>query len=386
MDLNLTANYYAEIDILCLILLILLLVKTQRSYFISSQKATFSVVLISHIIFTFSDLIWIFNNNFIPLLEFFPKHGITISYIFNGLDMAFSGITGISWLIFSEHIQGYKVNRNKSKVIIALIPIVVLFILLISTRHTHFMFYIDEYGNYIQGPGYFIQMFFSYGYIVMASLFSLYHAKKAKSIQERKLSLNVAFFAVMPLIAGILQIIFTNIQVLFLGTVVGLLNVYISLQKLQVLTDPLTGLNNRLLLDQKIDVAIKGYDDSQDLYLLLFDADNFKKINDTYGHVVGDVVLTMIADVLRKNCGSADYVCRFGGDEFVLLHYAPKGEGCFGLLKKIDDMLALYDYPCKVSVSAGFCKYTKDIKDLDMFIDVADENMYQNKASKKNLK
>jgi diguanylate cyclase (GGDEF)-like protein len=77
--------------------------------------------------------------------------------------------------------------------------------------------------------------------------------------------------------------------------------------------DELTGVYNRAGYD-----LIKSSLDTESTAMLLFDADQFKNINDRFGHELGDRVLKKIADALKRNFRSDDYICRIGGDEFVV--------------------------------------------------------------------
>ncbi len=77
----------------------------------------------------------------------------------------------------------------------------------------------------------------------------------------------------------------------------------------QASIDPLTGLNNRRILER-----IRDYSG-----VLMCDIDNFKQINDNYGHDVGDLAIKAVARILKANTRSNDYICRFGGDEFILI-------------------------------------------------------------------
>ncbi len=88
----------------------------------------------------------------------------------------------------------------------------------------------------------------------------------------------------------------------------------------QVMRDPLTGMYNRRYLDDALPAeiarAIRG---RAPLSLMMLDIDHFKRVNDTYGHQAGDVVLRMLADILRTEARRSDVACRYGGEEFVLL-------------------------------------------------------------------
>ena len=85
-------------------------------------------------------------------------------------------------------------------------------------------------------------------------------------------------------------------------------------------TDNLTGALNRtkfsVIIEREIEM-VKRYD--QLLSMIIFDIDHFKKINDRYGHAVGDSVLKTIADIVRENTRKTDYFIRWGGEEFIIL-------------------------------------------------------------------
>ena len=79
--------------------------------------------------------------------------------------------------------------------------------------------------------------------------------------------------------------------------------------------DPLTGLPNRRFLDD----VIQQEQDGGSSYIIILDVDDFKLINDTYGHPSGDSILKQLADLLQVNIGSDEVLARLGGEEFVLL-------------------------------------------------------------------
>ncbi|MDO7907756.1 sensor domain-containing diguanylate cyclase [Paenibacillus sp. JX-17] len=85
-------------------------------------------------------------------------------------------------------------------------------------------------------------------------------------------------------------------------------------------TDPLTGLKNRRYFQKQLDLHIHAYQESGTPFsLLILDIDHFKKINDTYGHPVGDLILTHLAKLLQLNLEKDDAAARFGGEEFVII-------------------------------------------------------------------
>ncbi len=88
----------------------------------------------------------------------------------------------------------------------------------------------------------------------------------------------------------------------------------------QATRDPLTGLFNRRFMDEALRKELRlAQDDLSTVGILIADVDFFKRVNDTYGHKAGDMVLQELGKLLKSNVRSADYVCRYGGEEFVVI-------------------------------------------------------------------
>ena len=95
---------------------------------------------------------------------------------------------------------------------------------------------------------------------------------------------------------------------------------HLEVQRQKALIDPLTGLPNRAAWSERLDHEVNSWHQcGNSLSLAMLDLDHFKRINDGYGHLAGDKVLKIIANVLRKRLRSSDFIARFGGEEFVLL-------------------------------------------------------------------
>ena len=153
--------------------------------------------------------------------------------------------------------------------------------------------------------------------------------------------------------------------------------------------DPLTGLSNRILLNDRLEHAIEHAKRFEKHISLIFcDLDNFKPINDTYGHTVGDEILKRVGSYLKELLRKEDTICRFGGDEFVILieelesfHYLES------ILKRINQLASM---PCiidgnsiSVGMSIGASVYPYDGTSSELLIEAADQAMYRAKKSGK---
>ncbi len=149
--------------------------------------------------------------------------------------------------------------------------------------------------------------------------------------------------------------------------------------------DILTGLSNRAHLEKKLDIAIeKASQENGNFALLFFDLDKFKPINDTYGHLVGDKLLKIVARRLTRHIRKSDTVVRLGGDEFIILlesldNMERAQEICDKTLQYLCTPAMIDGKTIDVSSSAGISIYPQDGADAKTLIEKADINMYTHK-------
>lgn len=156
-------------------------------------------------------------------------------------------------------------------------------------------------------------------------------------------------------------------------------------------TDPLTGLLNRRAIIEGLEHEIERVKrHCHDLSLIFCDVDNFKQINDTYGHSVGDNVLRFVANMLNRYIRRIDLSGRYGGDEFMLVLPQTQAEGAEHLAQKIRLLFENNKFPLEdgsiidISLSLGVAGYEKGIYDLDSLIKKADRALYISKLQRKN--
>jgi diguanylate cyclase (GGDEF)-like protein/PAS domain S-box-containing protein len=152
--------------------------------------------------------------------------------------------------------------------------------------------------------------------------------------------------------------------------------------------DPLTGLPNRVMLRDKLAVALAQARVSQDMLAVIFlDLDRFKIINDTLGHYIGDQALRLVAERLTGAVRGSDVVARLGGDEFtVLLPGIGNEQDVYKVLRKLMDSLQqpirLENREFAVSASIGMALYPRDGQDSEQLLQMADKAMYIAKQRK----
>jgi len=155
--------------------------------------------------------------------------------------------------------------------------------------------------------------------------------------------------------------------------------------------DLLTGLPNRLMFISLLKSAIKHSNRNNNKLALLFvDIDNFKSINDSLGHSVGDTVLINVGKRIKSIIRESDVIGRYGGDEFlILLEDIHSNDGLADISEKLINSLVspifhYKDMPIFVSISMGICVYPDDAISSEQLIQYSDAAMYKAKAAGKN--
>lgn len=145
------------------------------------------------------------------------------------------------------------------------------------------------------------------------------------------------------------------------------------------LLDDLTGLLNKKALKIQFSEAIFDYERQGICFGIAFmDLDNFKQINDTYGHLKGDAVLVELAAKLQNSFRKSDIIGRFGGDEFIIMFQGISAEHEPVLQKRIAKVLAYIEaIQVPLSASVGFAYFGQDGCDFESLISSADARMYR---------
>jgi diguanylate cyclase (GGDEF)-like protein len=156
--------------------------------------------------------------------------------------------------------------------------------------------------------------------------------------------------------------------------------------KITALSDPLTGIaNRRAFFDEALKRLLPGSDDARPLAVVLFDLDRFKKINDRFGHAVGDKVLRLFADKATANLRKADLVGRLGGEEFAAVLSGVELSTAFMFAEQIRIAFAaaarvVDGHRVGATTSAGIALLTASESDIDGLLARADQALYVAKA------
>lgn len=292
------------------------------------------------------------------------------------------------WFVYFEHLQGSPFVKNRRRVVLSSFLVWIMGILLIVNLFTGILFYTDANGVYRRGPLFIVQYLLAYVYILVSCIRALIGVfDKKKAAQKGQLVL-LSLFPVGPALAGIIQFIYPQLPVACVMLSTCTLILYLNWLDEMISVDPLTRLNNRKQLKYYFEHSVPNPVEGVQQYLMLIDANKFKKINDTYGHIEGDKAIMRIADALRAGCRKHRYranIARYGGDEFVILANADGEEMLEALKSGINEELTKLNgeaaAPYDLTISIGLAKVEQGMS-LDALIAEADKEMYREKRER----
>ncbi len=179
---------------------------------------------------------------------------------------------------------------------------------------------------------------------------------------------------------------FTDMQLQFLiaiarqlGTIITNVQQYEHIKTLAI-TDGLTGLHTRQYFAERYaEEYARAVRYNSPLCLIMIDIDDFKKINDTYGHITGDQVLEAVALMLQNQVRAYDIVARYGGEELILLLPRTRLEDAFHIAERIQRSFHSLAFPFKITASIGLASYPQHANDKEELLMRVDDAMYRAK-------
>ena len=173
--------------------------------------------------------------------------------------------------------------------------------------------------------------------------------------------------------------------------IIGKIKLFLETKRLSI-TDALTGLFNTRYFYKTLDLEIARTNRYGDPFsLMLFDIDNFKLLNDNYGHQAGDGVLQELARILKSISRETDTLVRYGGEEFIIILPNTPEEEAFFLADRIRNAVQEHNFMAsdtekvKITLSGGIASYPKNARDAKSLLNAADAALYAAKAAGKNI-
>ena len=368
-------------DVICLIMLLFISNASRRHSKILLAERYFLEMSLAASLLLITDIIWPLVNG--VNLPAFRVLNITINTVY----MILTGFIGFLWIIYVD----FKVKRRidssyKKRVALYSVPMVVLTVITLASHKTHTLFYIDDENRFQRGDSLWVRIFIMALYVIWAAVLTVNGIKQQKTKQKKAELRALLQFMFFPLIGNFLQFTYLNLPFTAVGISLSVLLVFINVQNKQISMDTLTGINNRRQLTLYIDSELSASNKKGELYYLIMDIDNFKSINDAYGHLEGDNALVKVAAALNGICERHnDFVARYGGDEFVVVCRRKSEIEVEALKDEIINTVSQINksekLPYELSLSIGSTKFDKSKSNDEIFAE-ADKKLYLIKAER----
>lgn len=325
---------------------------------------------------------------FINILGRFDGHPDTIfpilNHVGNFLLFLFGPVLPALWMLY-VHFQIYRDESRTKKLFFPLLIIVAVnSVLTVISQFTGWFYYIDAENIYHRNSLIILPNIIAMG--MMLATFILISVKR-KSI-EAKYFYTLAFFVFPPLFCYILQMLFYGLDLTLMGITLSLLNIFLNIQDSKMSVDYLTGAFNRKQLDAYIDNRIKPSAKKNPFGAILIDLDDFKAINDTFGHDTGDDALITTVEVVGQCIRNCDFIARYGGDEFYVVLAVNNMDALETVVRKINARVDAFNKqrtkPYQLSFSMGYAMYdySSGMTAEGLFRQI-DNHMYENKRARK---
>lgn len=304
-----------------------------------------------------------------------------MNYWSNAIFIGFNFVPIIAWLVYIDYKLHGDEDGLKKRLKLYGIPVCLAVAMMVVNHFTGWVFTIEEGNAYTRQLGVYIN-----GALVYILLFVLFIISRnyKKHISGQLLQVIFCFFT-LPIIGGIVQLAFFGLTLTWPMCALATMMAFVLIERDALIKDPLTGLSTRAQLEHRIKHKLKR---REPFSLMLMDLDDFKRINDLYGHDKGDETLIVVSSIMEKSVKRSDMVCRYGGDEFLILIESDEPDAGRLVQDRIEFELKYFNakeiepYSINMSFGVKFYDDFKYISNKSILADV-DRRMYQDKGSKK---
>lgn len=306
---------YVITEMFCIFFSIGIIVKANKNVGTDLQMRHFRGMALFFIIYLMSDIFWALGQG--GLVPF----NTTLNKLTNTVGLIAVTLLTLGWCIFVI----YRIDQNKSKNMKLLMGMhyaiaAVDCMITIASVFNGFYFYIDEKDIFQFADGYIVHIIFIFIQLFGSGIYSFAQSFSNKQVKLKKEYRLPLLFIIIPSATAILEGILPLSPIVSLGIFLPIHFAFLEIQNSEIYSDALTGLNNRRRMEIFLQDMIHGAMEEKPFRIHMIDVNDFKQVNDKFGHIVGDRTLQLVADALHNVSDKLHGFCaRYGGDEFVLI-------------------------------------------------------------------
>jgi diguanylate cyclase (GGDEF)-like protein len=344
------------------------------------KQLKYDHALTAFMLYFISDSIWAgVDSGLFPVNRF----TVVITDFSNYVLMTAITYTWLRYVMVVEQIPNRDTKAMKAWLTIPFLVSVVVFIVTFIVRPS--LLIDDDLKTTNLFDVYLVAM--SYVYIIAVIIYTVRKAISEKNPIEKRKHLYIGLFPIMTVAGGLMQmILMPELPIFCFSSTILMIIFYIQSMERQISIDPLTKLNNRGQLTRYVSQSYNLNREGRSTFVMMVDINDFKMINDTYGHAEGDCALVIIARSLMKTLRNYDFpmfLGRYGGDEFVMIVHPVEEEEIKELVNDIRECIRKEcesdNKPYLLSIGIGYDEYLGDQDTFQKCMQRADSKLYLDK-------
>ena len=376
---------YVAVNIFCAFLSLLFLSKFSFRVGNNHEIHLFRAMVISYLVYLVLEIIWI-----LALVGALPLPMLATGLV-KIADTMFIPLMVYFWFWFAEErFRSERAGKRSFRILFSL-PIILMFILYVTSFYTGLVFRISSEHTVEPGPLIILTGVVDNFYGIAIILHAAFLYGKDKNRYQRKDYWSQIIFIIICTISGILDAVVRMTPVMTLAIAFSYAYLFVNLLEPHIYnaySDALTGLNNRRHADRYLTERVEEASPENPFYLFMADVDRFKEINDTLGHLEGDHALKTVAEAIDAVTGDfRGFAARWGGDEFlVMIRHAKEDDFPMRFSEALDESIRHFatkhrvSYPLAMSIGHAVCD--SPTEQIENVIDAADRMLYQKKKER----
>ena len=369
---------YSVISVVCTASLIYFIIVTNRSAEHSSELRFYKLTIGFAALCSLTDVMF-------ALRQFgMLRLGETVNYISEILYSLGSICGAYCWFVYTEKKRQSRIASSGRIITLLAVPFAVMCLFTVTTP-VHKLCFSLTGSQYVRG-------ILNVPFTLVCSAFILYAgfcsgvSSFLKKYHSKAILLRLLFLYSVQMITAQLAQIYAGPILPFRSLAATVIMMFITLRGMceTVTIDALSGINNRFSFDRMMDSRISG---GSGFWLIMLDIDDFKHINDTYGHIYGDTAIRCTASAIVRAIPHNYYAARYGGDEFAVVAPDDSEAVIEALEEKIraelQEILIKKDCPFSLDITTGYTGWNENINNIPDMVEAADRILYERKRTKK---
>ena len=370
--INLPAIYIANGAAVLLLFIILLSSKKPTHHGLLDEKIYYSLVILN--------ILQCLIEAAVMCIDGKTAYGYrALSLVLNDILFIFTIVFAYSLVVYADYKLFTDIKRIRRIYPVVAIPAALVIIGCLINLATPVFFAVDQNNVYQRTSLYIIPYVIVYSYMAYGVILIYWYRKKV----HKYLFLPAVLFMIPIIIGSLLQFFFYGYSLIWLGVSIGMISLFINVQKEAAYVDILSGLYNRQYFNNILLMHSKNGGAAGALAGIMLDIDSLKSINDRFGHAEGDEAISIAGRILRAAVGHQGVLCRLGGDEFIILMHINSQKEIGELVDIIKAQVTQFNEsgkkPYKIHFSMGYSIYQNEHGSIDDFIKKIDASMYEDK-------